>query len=150
MIEYMSMVINKVYTANDIMNCQDIRRVVFIEGQNISVEDEIDGRDAESEHYLLKVNEVAAGTARVRYTDEKAKIERVAILPTYQGQGLGKDLMYYIIDDIKLSNRCKKVVLGAQTYIIKFYENLGFNICSQEYMDAGIPHKDMELLLHNI
>jgi predicted GNAT family N-acyltransferase len=35
--------------------------------------------------------------------------------------------------------------LGAQTHAIAFYERLGFEISSEEYLDANIPHKDMEL-----
>ena len=37
--------------------------------------------------------------------------------------------------------------LSAQTYAIPFYEKFGFIVCSEEYMDAGIPHKDMQLFL---
>lgn len=77
--------------------------------------------------------------------EDFAKIERVAILEAYQNQGLGHVLMNFIIEDIQHGHQVNKAKLGAQTYAIPFYEKLGFVICSNEYLDAGIPHKDMQL-----
>ena len=37
--------------------------------------------------------------------------------------------------------------LGSQTHAIGFYERLGFTATGPEYMDAGIPHRDMTLAL---
>lgn len=34
--------------------------------------------------------------------------------------------------------------LNAQTHAIPFYEKLGYKVISEEFMDAGIPHKTME------
>lgn len=53
--------------------------------------------------------------------------------------------MNFIIEDIHQNYQVKKVKLRAQTYAIPFYEKLGFVVCSSEYLDAGIPHKDMQL-----
>ena len=35
-------------------------------------------------------------------------------------------------------------MLGAQTHAIGFYEKLGFTAFGPEYLDAGIPHRDMD------
>ena len=143
----MNISINKLSLTQDLTDCFNIRREVFIEGQNISVEDEVDGRDSESDHYLLLLDGKPIATTRVRYIENKAKIERVAVLQEFQGQGYGKKLMQHILKDIKQSSKTEIIVLGAQSYIIPFYETLGFSVCSDEYMDAGIPHKDMHLKL---
>jgi predicted GNAT family N-acyltransferase len=140
-----NVLIKKVSETTDIQICHSIRHQVFVEGQNVPVHEEIDGLDSSSEHYLLFFNLVPVGTARVRYVEDFAKIERVAILEDYQNQGLGHVLMNFIIEDIQQSHRIKKAKLGAQTYAIPFYEKLGFLVCSNEYLDAGIPHKDMQL-----
>jgi ElaA protein len=36
-----------------------------------------------------------------------------------------------------------EVVLGAQTHAIPFYESIGYRAFGPEYLDAGIPHRDM-------
>ena len=33
--------------------------------------------------------------------------------------------------------------IGAQDYLKNFYQKLGFNICSEMYLEDGIPHIDM-------
>ncbi|MES2906588.1 MAG: N-acetyltransferase, partial [Pseudomonadota bacterium] len=66
-------------SAEDLAACMEVRRKVFIEGQNVPEDREIDGLDPESSHYLLQVDGRATGAARVRFTKDKAKIERVAI-----------------------------------------------------------------------
>lgn len=111
-------------------------------------EDEIDGLDGESDHYLLKFEKYPAGTARIRYVDGKAKIERVAILSEHQGKGLGRKLMQYLLQEIVRRGKVKIAILGAQTHAITFYEGLGFTVCGDEYMDAGIPHKNMQISLN--
>jgi predicted GNAT family N-acyltransferase len=138
-----SVLVKKVSETIDIQICLAIRHQVFVKGQNVPIHEEVDGLDSSSEHYLLFLNKLPVGTARVRYTDDFAKIERVAILETYQGQGLGHVLMNFIIEAIQ-NHQVNKAKLGAQTYAIPFYEKLGFVICSTEYLDAGIPHKDMQ------
>lgn len=138
--------VKKVSETMDIQRCLEIRHEVFVNGQNVPPDEEIDGLDSGSDHYLLFLNHSPVGTARVRYIDDFAKIERVAILDAYQGQGLGHVLMSFIIDNLRGNHQVKKTKLGAQTYAISFYEKLGFIVCSNEYLDAGIPHKDMQLV----
>ncbi len=40
-----------------------------------------------------------------------------------------------------------KVLLNAQSYIIPFYQKYGFRIDSDEFIEAGIPHRRMILHL---
>lgn len=143
----MKIVINKVNSPQELDDCLSIRHEVFVKGQNVPVNEEIDGKDGESEHYLLKVDGQAAGVARVRFIARDAKIERVAILDAFQNKGLGKQLMQAILDDLKQNEHLAQACLGSQTHAIPFYERLGFTVCSEEYMDAGIPHKDMRCRL---
>ncbi|MFA6304054.1 MAG: GNAT family N-acetyltransferase [Legionella sp.] len=142
----MTVVINKVATHEGIEKCLEIRRHVFIIGQKVPVNEEIDGKDNDSIHYLLSINEKPAGTARVRIITDYAKIERVAILDEYQGTGLGYKIMSFIITDLKLNPKVAQLKLSSQTHAIAFYKKLGFSVCSEEYMDANIPHKDMYML----
>lgn len=141
----MNILINKVSSADDIQKCLDIRTEVFVNGQSVPENEEIDGKDPDSDHYLLTIDNSPVGVARVRYIDDFAKIERVGILSDFHGLGLGAKLMMVILSDIKRSAEVVTAKLSSQTYAIPFYEKLGFVVCSEEYMDANIPHKDMKL-----
>ena len=141
----MNFLVKKISEATELQTCLEIRYQVFVEGQNVPAHEEVDGLDPQSEHFLLFLDQQPAGTARVRYIDDFAKIERVAILDAHQGKGLGHVLMNFIIEAIHKDPRVKKAKLGAQSYAIPFYEKLGFVVCSDEYLDANIPHKDMQL-----
>lgn len=138
--------IKKAVSAEDIQKCLEIRFKVFVEGQGVPIKEELDGKDTESTHYLLFINEHPVGVARTRCLGGFSKIERVAIVDDYQGKGLGRNIMTFILSDLRCHSTGKKVKLSSQTYAIPFYEKLGFSVCSDEYMDAGIAHKDMELM----
>lgn len=142
----MNILVKKVSTSEEIKRCLAIRQKVFVIGQNVPIDEEVDGKDEASHHYLLFVDNHAVGVARVRYVDDFAKIERVAILDEYQGKGLGKRIMEGVLTDIKKNGGALIAKLSAQTYAISFYEKLGFSLCGEEYLDAGILHRDMKLV----
>lgn len=131
----------KISTENDLDNCFHIRTIVFVDEQNVPLEEEIDGLDSEADHYLLFMNGKAAATARVRYPDERvAKIERVAVLKSQRGRAIGRQLMEFIMADIGGNPAVKTLKLGAQIQAIEFYEKLNFKRYGDEYLDAGIRH----------
>lgn len=130
---------------NDTATCQDIRRVVFIEGQDVPEAEEIDGEDPNCIQYLATVDGIPAATARVKEMGKTAKIQRVAVLDAYRGTGLGAQLMRFILDDVRAE--FDEALLGSQVHAIGFYEKLGFNVFGPEFDDAGIPHREMSLRL---
>ncbi len=141
--------IRKVETKSDHARSVQVRTIVFVVGQNVPSIREIDS-DEESSHYFVALNDdeaVGTGRWRVDHDDASlAKVERLAVLDKTRGQGIGKQLMQYIIDDIKKNPAIKKIKLGSQDHAIPFYEALGFVICGPQYMDGGtIPHHDMIL-----
>ncbi len=130
--------------------CLDIRRIVFIEGQQVPEDEECDGLDEACRHFLTRLHDGAAiGTARVRYEEEIVCIERVAILPEYQGKGLGTQMMTKIIEAIRANHppEITRLRVGAQVRVLSFYEGLGFKAIGEEYMDADMPHRKMVLEL---
>lgn len=141
----MTIYVKKASSPHEIQQCMAIRTKVFVEGQNVPINEEVDGKDKDSEHYLLLMNKQPAAVARVRFIEQFAKIERVAVLDEYQGKGLGKEIMCKILADLHANKAVKFAKLSSQTHAIPFYEKLGFMVCSEEYMDANIPHKDMKL-----
>ena len=120
----------------------DIRARVFIEEQNVPEAEERDGRDGEALHLIAFADGTPVGTARILVQDGLGKIGRVAVLANHRGTGLGKALIRAALEQIKAEGLAR-AKLGAQTHAIGFYESLGFEATGPEYMDAGIPHRDM-------
>ncbi len=132
--------------------CASIRHQVFVVGQNVPLEREYDGLDEEALHYIAFQEGQAVGTARLRMLPnadepEEAKIERVAVLAKARGRGIATELMEQMLADIRKDGRVTQAVLGSQTYIVGFYEKLGFKKTGPVYEDAGLPHIDMVLEL---
>ena len=75
------------------------------------------------------------------------KVGRVCVLAEVRGTGLGAALMRAAVDHYRTVPGIETVKLGAQTHALGFYERLGFEAVGPEYMDAGIPHRDMTLAL---
>jgi len=131
----------------EIAECLRLRRIVFIEEQNVPEHEEVDGDDGHCTHVLVSVNGIPTGAARFQYISEKAKIQRVCVLQEARGTGLGAELMKAIVKFIKQDGKVHTAVLGAQVHALSFYEKLGFEAYGEEYMDAGILHRDMKISL---
>ena len=127
---------------DDIPLVLEIRRVVFIEGQNVPEDREVDGCDADALHLLLEKDGLAIGTARLMLDGDTGKIGRVAVLKDHRGSGFGVLLVKKSLEVLR-ARGMRRAKLGAQTHAIGFYEKLGFTAQGAEFMDAGIPHRDM-------
>ncbi|RDB44088.1 GNAT family N-acetyltransferase [Halomonas sp. DQ26W] len=121
----------------------EIRRVVFIEEQQVPLEEEWDGRDGDCRHFLALRHDIPLGTARLL---PDGHIGRVAVLSEARGLGIGVALMEAAIDTARHLGH-GQVELAAQTHALDFYERLGFTAYGDEFMDAGIPHRNMHLSL---
>lgn len=131
----------------DIATCRALRRAVFIEEQGVSEADEVDGLDDQAIHLLATLDGTPVGSARLLVQGETGKVGRVCVLASARGTGLGAALMRAAVDEFRRIPGVKQVKLGAQTHALGFYERLGFAAFGPEYMDAGIPHRDMVLAL---
>ncbi|MEM9506541.1 MAG: GNAT family N-acetyltransferase [Cyanobacteria bacterium P01_E01_bin.35] len=122
---------------------RQIRTKVFQEEQGVAEELEFDGWDETVVHLLACLEEKAIGTARIREIDaDTFKIERLAVLPEYRKQGVGKQLMETAIKTISQS-QASLVVVHAQAYITQLYLQLGFEIVGDRFDEAGISHVKM-------
>lgn len=117
-----------------------VRTAVFIEEQHVPPELEWDGLDAKALH-LLACNAAgdAIGCARIL---SGGVIGRMAVLAPWRGKGVGMALLRKAVQVCR-ERGWRDVRLSAQIYAIAFYEKAGFVVCSEEYLDAGIPHRDM-------
>lgn len=130
----------------DIATCRQLRRVVFIEEQGVPEADEIDDKDDAAIHLLATENGTPVGSARLLIMGDTGKIGRVCVLKSHRGTGLGAALIRAAITELRIHG-LTRAKLGSQTHAIGFYARLGFTATGPEYIDAGIPHRDMILPL---
>ncbi|MGE8205276.1 GNAT family N-acetyltransferase [Heyndrickxia sp. NPDC080065] len=133
----------QVATDQQLEDAFKIRKTVFVEEQQVSIEEEIDEFEDSAVHFVLYDKDDAVGAGRFRIVDSKGKVERICIIPTYRGKGAGK-LIMDAIQNYASNQDIQVLKLNAQTHAIPFYEKLGYEVVSDEFMDAGIPHKTME------
>ena len=136
----------QITTTRDISTCRHLRRVVFIEEQGVPETDEIDDKDEDAIHLLATDDGTPVGSARLLLMGHTGKIGRVCVLPSHRGTGLGAALIRAALTELRAQGMTT-AKLGSQTHAIGFYERLGFTATGPEYMDAGIPHRDMTLAL---
>ncbi|GHB05034.1 GNAT family N-acetyltransferase [Modicisalibacter luteus] len=121
----------------------ELRRRVFIDEQHVPEEEEWDGQDPACLHFIAFDAGQPVGTARLL---PDGHIGRVAVLAQARGRGIGLALMRKAIEAAQLEGHAE-VQLAAQIHALPFYERLGFQAYGQEFLDAGIPHRNMRLPL---
>lgn len=70
-------------------------------------------------------------------------IGRVVTSPIARGEGIGKALMEYSLEQVYNIYGKIPVKIGAQVYLIKFYSSLGFQQTGDIYLEDGIEHVEM-------
>lgn len=123
-----------------------VRRNVFIIEQQISPEEEIDQLEDVAIHFVAYDGDTPVGAGRMRIVDQKGKAERICVLSTERGKHIGQAVMA-AIEDYARQQGLQKMVLNAQKTAVPFYDKLNYHITSDEFMDAGIPHYEMQKTL---
>ncbi len=122
-----------------------LRSEIFVVEQNC-VYNDLDGLDKVAVHqFLRKDGEIIAysrllkpGTRFPEYS-----IGRVVVKQSERGTGLGNEMMEEAKKYIIKVWGATKIKISAQGYLQRFYENLGFEIVTEMYLEDGIPHYGM-------
>lgn len=132
-------------SATEVYEILKARVQIFVVEQNCPYQD-IDDVDYESLHIFYKSGEkITAYLRAFRKDDETVQLGRV--LTTEHGKGLGGELLQNAIEIVEKKLNPEKIYIEAQTYAIGFYEREGFAVCSDEFLEDGIPHVKMKLIL---
>ena len=124
-----------------------VRQEVFIQEQGVPSELEIDEFDASADHALVYQDAQCIGTGRlVNLGSNQAQIGRMAVLAQFRGLGVGKRILETLIS-LASSQEAKTIILHSQVNAIPFYEKLDFTAQGAIYEEAGIPHRNMILML---
>lgn len=134
-------------TAVEIYEIMVLRQAVFVVEQNCAYLD-ADDRDQPSWHLMAR----DAQGALVAYTrlipkgisyPDFVSIGRVVSAPQVRGTGAGRALMRKSIQMSSTLFGRESIKIGAQTYLLKFYESFGFVTTGEAYLEDGIPHTKM-------
>lgn len=126
-----------------------LRSEVFVVEQQCIFLD-MDDKDPHCYHLMgWKDKELVATTRLVPpgISYPEASIGRVATSLSIRRTGIGKELMERSIALAIDLFKTNTLVIGAQLYLEKFYSNLGFRKSSEIYLEDGIEHIEMTLIL---
>ncbi|MBM7604024.1 putative GNAT family N-acyltransferase [Metabacillus crassostreae] len=136
------MEIKQVTTNEQLEDAYFVRKTVFVDEQQVPLEEEIDQHEDEATHVVLYDDHQPSGAGRVRIVDGYGKIERICVMKSARKKGVGKVIVTKL-EELATKQGVKKLKLNAQTHAILFYNKLGYEVVSEEFMDAGIPHVTM-------
>lgn len=130
-------------TVDELYEIIKSRAEIFLLEQNIVCQD-LDDMDKNSIHCFFKDGNRVVAYLRAFLSDE-ATVTIGRVLTLEHGKGLGRLLMIKSLAEIKRRFRKKRICLHAQKQAEGFYEKLGFNTVSDEYIEEGVVHVTMEM-----
>ena len=130
---------------SELYDILQLRAEIFVVEQNC-VYNDIDGLDKDAIHQFLVKDEQIVAYSRLlkpgtRFNDYS--IGRVVVKESERGTGLGIQMMKEAKTYILANWKPDKIKISAQKYLRKFYENQGFKVVTDEYLEDGIPHYGM-------
>ena len=132
-------------TANELYTILRLRSEVFVVEQDCVYQD-LDDKDKKALHVIGWYGNTIVAYTRifdVKLYFNEASIGRVVVEQKHRSKGFGIDIMNASIDAIKKHYNQAQIKISAQTYLIKFYNNLGFKEQGKPYLEDGIPHTAM-------
>ncbi len=122
-----------------------LRSEVFVVEQQCIFLD-MDDKDQQAHHLQGRLGDELIVSVRILppgLAYDEPSIGRVVGSPRHRGLGAGKLLMEEAITATQSLYGLQPIKIGAQQYLKKFYEDLGFVQCSDTYMEDDIPHIKM-------
>ncbi|MBT8187566.1 MAG: GNAT family N-acetyltransferase [Croceitalea sp.] len=135
----------KEFQLEELYQVLQLRTEVFVVEQDCVYQD-LDGLDQKAIHVLGKKNGKIVAYTRIFKAGDYFKnpsIGRVVVKNEERKYGYGKIIMNASIDYIQSYYNAASIELSAQSYLIRFYEDLGFVSTGEEYLEDGIPHVRM-------
>jgi len=129
-------------TSKELYDLLQLRSEVFVVEQDCVYQD-LDGKDENALHVIGKKNNKIVAYTRVFKPGDyfkEASIGRVVVSKEERQHKYGYDIMDASIKAVNDYFNETKIKLSAQTYLKKFYNNLGFKEVGEEYLEDGIPH----------
>jgi predicted GNAT family N-acyltransferase len=132
-------VIARLATPSDLPAAFALRHEVFVVGQGVPAELELDELDAVCDHAVAVEDGEVVGTGRLLPT---ATIGRMAVREDLRGRGIGA-AMLDVLERRARERGFSSVELHAQVHATAFYEKAGYVPYGAVYLEAGIEHRSM-------
>lgn len=154
-------------TSVDIYHILRARSQVFVVEQNCAYQD-MDELDFDCLHLVAHQNEALVGYCRIippeynrlrsslsvtdvdvsadQLNTAMSAIGRVLVLSEHRGQGIARQMMIQAIAHCrKKYGKKRPIIISAQTYLLSFYQSLGFVPEGDYYLEDNIEHVKMVL-----
>lgn len=131
-------------TTTELYELLKVRSEVFVVEQNCIYQD-LDDKDYRSLHVFYEEDREVLAYLRA-FIKKEGVVQIGRVLSTTHGIGLGGKILKEGLLQIQEKFHPKKIYLEAQCYAIGYYEREGFKVCSEEFLEDGIPHVAMELV----
>lgn len=134
-------------SAQELFEIYKLRVSVFVVEQHCPYQ-EVDDADKAAYHVWLQDEDGIEAYARV--LPQGAAFPSAAIgrvIAVKRRRGLGSRVVAAAIDVAASKFNADKITLEAQVYARGLYEKLGFRQTSDEFLEDGIPHIQMQLEL---
>jgi len=133
-------------TTTELYTLLQLRSEVFVVEQNCPYQD-LDDADQQAVH-VMGYNDAGKLVAYTRLFGpgikfDMASIGRVVTAKAARGGGLGRALMAQSIARLEARFGKQPIKIGAQQYLLQFYNSLGFRQSSDMYLEDDIPHIEM-------
>jgi len=132
-------------TKDELYRILQLRSEVFVVEQNCAYLD-IDGLDQKAYHVIGSDDTgIFAYIRMFKAGDyfEDPSLGRVLVSEQARGKMHGKEIMQAALDFIDGNWNSEQIVISAQLYLTKFYEELGFKTIGEQYLEDDIPHIKM-------
>lgn len=143
-------------TTVDLYHILKARSQVFVVEQDCPYQD-MDEVDFDCLHLVAHQNQALIGYCRIippQFNHKKSSVNpsgpipaigRVLVLAEHRGNGVARQIMTEAIKHCRKKYGKKTIIISAQTYLLNFYESLGFIPEGEPYLVDGIEHVTMVL-----
>lgn len=130
-------------TLDELYKILKVRTSIFVVEQNCPYQ-ELDDLDQSSYHiYLEEDNQIIAYARVISKDNPFHEVSIGRVLVTKRRHGYGTKVVQKAIEVATEKYHVEKIVIEAQTYVKKMYENVGFKQISMPFLEDGIEHIKM-------
>lgn len=132
-------------TTKELYEILKVRAEVFVVEQQCIFQD-LDSKDEVSFHLFIEDNSEIVAYLRIlppNISYSEAAIGRVLTKAEHRKKGISRKLVQNAINFVTDSLGEQTIRISAQAYLLKFYNDLGFESVSEVYLEDGIEHIEM-------
>lgn len=143
----MEFILKKFYelSLDELYEILQFRTEIFVMEQNCVYQD-MDNLDKDSQHLYGILDKEMVCYCRIISPGkvyDQASIGRVISRKKYRGFDFGRKLMSEAVRITESQYPNAGICISAQEYLIKFYEEFGFKVYGESYLEDNIPHIKM-------